>query len=106
MLSAFIMIMALAWLTVSTPFVFMQQQKMMQEKTAAVNEPAAEEIPNPFANTTEEKKETGANILSEYLHEQHNHSEYTDGLLKHNKCHTAEVYVAFHGELLSPPPEI
>lgn len=106
-LSAFFMMLALAWLTVSTPFAFMQQQKLAQEKMNYYTDRyAAEEIPNPYSNTTEEKTETSVNTLSEYLHDVHSFSEYKHDLPQHNRRHLTDVYVAFHGELLSPPPEI
>jgi hypothetical protein len=98
------MILALAWLTVSTPFVFAEQQR--QAAMALETSPGeTEECFDPFASTTEEKTEGGANTLSEFLHDHHIHLSGSDLPLKHEKCHTANVYVAYHGELLSPPPE-
>lgn len=63
---------------------------------------------NPFANTTEEKTEssTSLSFSEEYLHEHHEQLTNLDDILKHAKCGHSALYIAFHGELLSPPPEV
>ena len=93
------MMIALAWLTVSTPFVYASQQHIAQK--AATDSKGS----NPFANTTEEKTESGPNTLSEYLHDAHEHFHYVPAPEGHNKCHSSDLYYAFHPELISPPPE-
>lgn len=104
-LSCAIMVLALLWLTVSTPFVYSQQQMLLQQNIEADISIELEEEANPFANTTEEKTESGSNTLSEYLHDLHLHEQYTIGLAKFTKCHPSDLYYAFHPELISPPPE-
>jgi hypothetical protein len=96
------MMLALAWLTVSIPFVYNSQQQYQQ---VTQMETGVEEEANPFANTTEEKSESGANTLSEYLHDMHNQASYDVVLDKYSKCHPSDLYYAFHPELISPPPE-
>src|SRR5687768_9472899 len=76
-LSGILMILALLWLTVSTPFVFARQlQELPSDQTASI--PLEEEdCPNPFSNTTEEKTESGVSTLSEeYLHQIEAHSHH------------------------------
>ena len=104
-LAAIFMIMTLAWLTVSIPFVYKAQQQANYAKAnAQTNLPDEEDSSNnPFANTTEEK--AGSNSLSEYLHHTEELTEPEILLHKHDAAHDISVYVAFHGELLTPPPE-
>ena len=106
--SAILMIVALSWLTVSAPFVYEQQQKMAKESSAGfANLPIAgtEEEANPFSGSTEEKAPKTLNTFSEeYLHD-HHQSEYFFSLASQfHKGEDASTYVAFHGELLVPPP--
>ena len=107
--SAIMMIIALSWLTISAPFVFEQQEKMAKENNSSfVNFPIAgneEEAANPFSGSTEEKAPKTLNTFSEeYLHD-HNQSEYFLSIAsKFHKCEDAGTYVAYHGELLVPPP--
>ena len=107
--SAIMMIVALSWLTISAPFVFEQQQKIAkQNSSSCANFPIAgneEEVPNPFSGSTEEKAPKSLNTFSEeYLHD-HHQSEYLFSIAsKFHKCEDAGTYVAYHGELLVPPP--
>lgn len=94
----------MAWLTVSFPFV-LQQQKLAKEHILLSGIPQEEEVPNPFSNSTEEKTESGINSLSEFLHDHTTHFHNAALVLMHKKCHAADIYIAFHGELISPPPE-
>ena len=107
-ISAIMMIVALSWLTISAPFVFAQQQKMVEQKSAGCADlpiSATEEEANPFSSSTEEKAPKSLNTFSEeYLHDQH-HSEYFLSIASQfHKCENAGTYVAYHGELLVPPP--
>src|SRR5947207_3413065 len=103
-LTAVLMVIALLWLTVSTPFVNAAKQ---QQQTYANNLATDEETPssdnnNPFGNTTEEKAESGSSNISEYLHQVHELVHPSRSLHKHCSSHDPGVYVAFHGELLCP----
>ena len=60
---------------------------------------------NPFANTTEEKTESGANSLSEYLHDPFLIEHHFEVLTYYYKCHPSDIYFAFHPELNIPPPK-
>jgi hypothetical protein len=107
--SACFMIVALLWLTVSAPFVFAAQQELAkQEKTSNNGSPLSgseEETTNPLGNTTEEKAPSGSNNFSEeYLHDHHVDDHFFSIDLQYHKCENAGTYVAYHGELLVPPP--
>ena len=103
------MILALLWLTVSAPFVLASQQQLAkQDKMMNMASPLAdseEEPANPFSNTTEEKSPNSQNSFSEeYLHEHHSSDYYFSIAMQHHKCENAGLYVAYHGEMLVPPP--
>ena len=107
--SAVFLILALMWLTVSTPFVIASQQEQARqhkiEKTVssqlAGNE---EETSNPFGNNTEEKAPTSTNFSEEFLHSFHIISHFYTEISQYHKHENSDTYVAFHGELLVPPP--
>lgn len=106
--SAFTMIVALSWLTISAPFVYACQQEMAKQNSSlAVDFPItqAEEEANPINGSTEEKAPKTLNTVSEeYLHDNHR-SEYFFSLTSQfHKGEDATTYIAYHGELLVPPP--
>ena len=98
------MLLALVWLTISLPFVYAQQQvqKAAVEKQMDA-QPADDD--NSVSNPTEEKSGNGANTLSEYLHENHQAELLSSLIIKNYKCHSADPYIAFHPELICPPPD-
>src|SRR5438067_10513209 len=101
-LSSLLMIVTLLWLSVSAPFVSADQKikKEVTEKKATDKNDN-----NPYSNTNEEKSETGVNTLSEYLHEV-THLEHPYTIVQQfYKCHSTDLYFAYHPELISPPPE-
>ena len=102
-ISGVFMIIALSWLTVSTPFVFATQQCQQKEiqKQAGSNEDK-----NPFSTTTEEKNESSVSTLSEYLHDLNSMNDHFVVLKRIYKGHTSDLYYAYHPELISPPPEL
>ena len=105
MLEAVFMIVSLLWLTVSLPFANAEQQQFKAYSQATTDEesPGSDEN-NPFGNNTEEKAESGSTSISEYLHHIHEFDHPAGELHKHDCSHSYDVYVAFHGELLCPPP--
>ncbi len=107
LVSSVCMILALLWLTVSLPFVYASQQELAkQEQSSNTGFPVSgnEEEANPFGNS-EEKAPSGSNSFSEeYIHDHHKSDYFFSIVLKHHKCESADTYVAFHGELLVPPP--
>jgi hypothetical protein len=104
MASGVLMLFALAWLTVSTPFVYADQQAK-KEVAKQLSLACDEDNGNPLSNSNEEKTESGVNTLSEYLHEMHVSHRPFSVIDKYYKCHPSELYFAYHPELLSPPPE-
>lgn len=96
------MIVALLWLTVSTPFVFKAQQEQKKE----IQNQSKQTDNNPFSNTTEEKNESGANTLSEYLHDHPSLEKNFILITRIYKRYPSSIYCEHHPELLSPPPEI
>jgi hypothetical protein len=107
--SAVFMMLALLWLTISTPFVFAKQQELAKQDkmaNAAIPLPGSdEEAANPFGNTTEEKSPNcGSSFSEEYLHDHHLAHHFFSIASQYHKCENAGTYIAFHGELLVPPP--
>jgi len=109
--SAIVMILALLWLTVSTPFVYASQQELVkQNKNVNYQSPLSgteEEGSNPFGNTTEEKNPNSSTSFSEeYLHD-HHLDDYFFSIISHRyKFENAGTYIAFHGEVQVPPPNV
>ena len=108
--SAVLMMLALMWLTISAPFVFEFQKELAKHsKTSSCAFPLTEEeeTGNPFGNSTEEKAPKNINSFSEeYLHD-HHRSDYIFSIgLQYHKNENAGVYIAFHGELHVPPPNV
>jgi len=99
--SSLFMILALLWLTVSTPFVYsaQQAQKQIQKESKQFTGN------NPFSNTTEEKNESSVNALSEYLHEPPSLENNFTFLISLYQDYPSNIYHEHHPELLSPPPE-
>lgn len=102
--SSIFLVLTLLWLTVSTPFVY-SGQETKKEATQKSSDENTSDDGNPFSNTTEEKSESGFNILSEYLHDTHHIEHVSTALATYYKCHPSDLYFAYHPELLSPPPE-
>ena len=110
--SAIVMIVALLWLTVSTPFVYASQQELAKQQKMAGgadnNLAGNEEEPgNSLNNTTEEKKPSSGNSFSEeYLHHHHMDDLFVSVIPQHYNCENTDVYTAFHGEVQVPPPNL
>jgi len=98
----------LLWLTVSLPFVFYASQQSEQLKVGSANTASAEEeeAGNPVGNTTEEKapSSAGINLSEEYLDHNNDLFHSAEIFLGHHTRHAFAEYVAYHGEMLSPPP--
>ncbi len=105
---AVFMILALLWLSISTPFVFASQQELAKHsKVANAQSPVSateDESANPFGNSTEEKAPSGNTFSEEYLHDHHIADLFFSIASQSHKCENADIYNAFHGELLVPPP--
>jgi hypothetical protein len=106
--AAITMLLALLWLTISTPFVFASKQAKQQHAKQMQAESSCGECVDDDApvNQPEEKSEKGVSALSEYLHAHDFAIKQLIFHLQHNKCHSTELYFAYHPDLFSPPPEI
>lgn len=106
--SAVMMIVALCWLTISAPFVFERQQEIAKQNNPTLADlplSATEEEANPFSGSTEEKAPKTLNSVSEeYLHDSHRLGYLFSLGSQFHKCENAGTYIAYHGELLVPPP--
>ena len=102
------MLLAVLWLTVSLPFVYESQQQ--SERNQIANQDSSEnseESSNPFGNTTEEKNPNSSNSFSEeFLHDHHINDHYFSIAAQHHKCENIATYIAFHGDLEVPPPDV
>lgn len=106
-----LMLVTLLWLTVSTPFVYASQLQLEQQQaplsqSSPDDDSDDEQACTPLgSNTTEEKTSCSVNSLSEeYLHFDSELFHLAELSLNHTRTHTVSEYVAFHGELLCPPP--
>jgi hypothetical protein len=104
--SALIMIITLLWLTVSTPFVIAFQQELAKQERLNKQSPVTgTDDNNPLSNNTEEKVPGNSNSFSEeFLHDLHVIHYFVSAASQYNKCEEPRTYIAFHGELLVPPP--
>ncbi|MBB1286324.1 hypothetical protein HRH25_18215 [Flavisolibacter sp. BT320] len=103
-LSSIFMLLALVWLTVCLPYVNESQQLHNQIENLGAEDPEPDTT-NPLANTNEERAEGGNSLLSEYLHNLYTIEHNFITLTSYYKCHPADLYHAYHPELLIPPPE-
>lgn len=98
------MMLALAWLTVSIPFVYDAQQKQDLISTSHKGAEKKSDSNNPFANTTEEKGPTSSTFSEYLLHSLNNEYQVSKkNALNHHW--QDDTYLAFHGELTGPPPK-
>ena len=110
--SAILMMIALAWLTISVPFVLETQKNLAKiSKITLDQSPLAgteEESGNPIGNnSTEEKAPKTLNTFSEeYLHDHHISDHLFSLALQYYKHENAGIYIAYHGEPLVPPPNV
>ncbi len=100
--SAVLMIFTLLWLTVSAPLILNFQQQLNSQSSGVISQ-TAEENANPFSGLNEEK--CSSNTFSEYLHESLTLSEFNTPGLEHGNHAGSVIYIAYYGELISPPPE-
>jgi hypothetical protein len=102
--SVFLML-ALLWLTVSTPFIITAQQELAKQLKAlsidASETGSGDETTDSGNNNIEEKVPTASNLSEEYLHITHC---FGIEISLYHKQQNADDYIAFHGELLVPPP--
>src|SRR6218665_2060610 len=106
-LTSLLMLVTLLWLTVSTQLQAEKQTIVASAASSDHDDDAADEHSCRAlgSNTTEEKTSNGFNTLSEeYLHADNELFHLAGLYLNHTSTHTFVEYVAFHGEMLCPPP--
>lgn len=105
-LSALLMILTLLWLTVSISFVYASMDNAGKDQAATSSLPAdnEEESANPFGSNTEEKNPGSSSFSEEFLHHAESGSHFISSVMAFCTGENASLYVAFHGELLVPPP--
>jgi hypothetical protein len=103
-IAATVMFFALAWLTVSLPYVYSFQKELAKQESRSVpvDSPVDKEESNPLANSTEEKAPSST-VSEEWLHHTDDHIIFSYKL-SHDNRHSYDVYVAYHGEVQCPPP--
>ena len=99
------MLTALAWLTVCLPVVN-KAQKQYQQIAKQSGTSKAGDNTNPLSNTNEERSESGLSLLSEYLHEAPVMERRFVTLSRSYSCHPSGLYLAYHPELIIPPPKV
>jgi hypothetical protein len=108
LLSAVFFIMALAWLTLGTSFVYTAQQEWVKlqkisKKTSPLSNAEKESSTLP-GNDAEEKTPVNNTLSEEFIHEHHSTIHFPVKLSRYHKSESADIYIAFHRELLVPPP--
>ncbi len=63
-----------------------------------------EESANPFGNNTEEKNPGSSSFSEEFLHQPTDDNSFSSVSISFCNGEHTKLYVAFHGELLVPPP--
>lgn len=106
--SCIFMMFTLLWLTVSTPFITELQKELNKQSSYSAGGSegqSMEDNANPFSGLNEEKCNGCGNTLSEYLHEPLTITTLLTTELIHASHTGSSIYIAYCGELLSPPPE-
>ncbi len=101
------MIVALLWLTASAPFIVEIKSNINKQSGVSyhnLEEQATSENTNPYSGLNEEQC-SGSGSFSEYLHEAISIMPFAIQQLTHNSFIDGNIYIAYYGELLSPPPE-
>lgn len=102
--ASILMLAMLIWLTVCLPIV----NKSMHVAKAQTEQGCVDcdtDNSNPLTNTNEEKSENGTSLMQEYLHEITHLDRHFITLASAFKGHPSDIYIAFHPDLVIPPPE-
>lgn len=101
-----ILMLSLVWLTISLPFVYNAREASKQlyssTDTPVANE---EECDNSLINTTEEKSSNVNSALEEFLHDVTSDELSPVTITLTYRIEQVSTYIAFYGELISPPPD-
>lgn len=105
--SAVFMILALFWLTISMAFLPVPKESIVKEdkvENTPVSDTGNEEESSTNNSNTEEKVPAGNSFSEEYLHTTHQTHYFFYIIYTFYKCENSGTYIAFHSELLVPPP--
>jgi hypothetical protein len=105
-LSSLFMLLALAWLTICLPYVNESEQNFKAQLERTCEETPDTDSGNPLTNTNEEKSESGTSLLSEYLHHPYAVEHAFVELACHRQSHPFAEYLAYHPDMIIPPPEV
>jgi hypothetical protein len=107
--SSIFLMLTLLWLTVSTPFIMSTQEEFAkQQKTSAAQLPVSDsgDDASDSAGNNIEEKMPNSSLAEEFLHDHHS-EDYSDNKTSQNHIlKNAGTYIAFHGELHAPPPNM
>lgn len=98
------MVVLLLWLTVSIPYLYNAQQENTSVLENKKTNNQQKDPTNPFADASEER--TSVTVAEEYLQHE-SKCEYSWVSISNfyiDFC--TPVYLAFHCDLISPPPEV
>ena len=100
------MILTLCWLTISMPLVIDFKEKVAKMENKSTIPSNQDDESAPLGNNTEEKVPFSNNSFSEeYLHDLHiTHHYFFSETSQYHNFENTDIYIAFHGELLVPPP--
>ena len=102
-----LMMLSLLWLTISTPFTYASHQKLVKEGkmvNLSTDASSEEEATNPFGNNNEKSPTDSGPFSEEYIHPAHKIEHFFSLALQFYNCQKSSIYIAFHGEILVPPP--
>lgn len=103
-IASMLMLAMLTWLTVCLPIVNKSMHAAKAQTEQGCMDCDADDN-NPLTNTNEEKSESGTSLMQEYLHEMAHLDRHFITLSSAFKGHPSDVYIAFHPDLVIPPPE-
>jgi hypothetical protein len=103
--SSLLMLLLLSWLTVCLPYVNEDQQLAKITFEQATDETPEADCSNPLSNTNEEKSGGGLSLLSEYLHAPYSAEPALASNTAYCKCCSSSLYIAYHPDMVIPPPE-
>lgn len=110
--TAAFLILTLLWLTGSTPFVMAAQQDLAkQQKAVSIDIPVNDDCSDEGGtdsngNNIDEKAPGGINIAEEFLHEHEADNYFISAGSASYPVENSDTYIAFHGELHAPPPNL
>jgi len=100
------MCLALFWMTINMPFVQRAQEVKIQNEKAKPVSQQEEEGADPINPPTEEKAGNSVSFSEEYIHHSDGTSPFSAKEIKHSFPVNTPLYIAFYGELISPPPDL